>query len=438
MFVELIRDCQGQQAGTRIDVSAEDAELLIRSQKAKKITGDPLADVVSEAMAEAIKGITGTLTAAMDGVIKEFAHTAQKSRRNALPAIFGDGPRGDPQKSFGAFLVAVRAGDTKALEGMGATYQPWDSNTTKAAMSTQTGTTGGYLIPTEHHDEIMALATEMSVVRPRATIIPMAARETEIPYLDVATVPTAGDTAFLGGLVGRWTEEATALNETEPIFKQARLTNYELSGYSKISNTLLQDGGRGLEVFLRKLFARAIAWYEDYAFLRGNGTGKPLGIINWAGFISVTRSAASAFALADYAGMLARWLPNYNTRTSCWVAHPTVLAKLYALVATSTMFVGDFQQTPAGRALGGLPFHVTEKLPALNTAGDILLADFSQYLIGDRQQIEVAFSEHAGFTTNQTYWRFVSRVAGLPWMRDKITLQDATSTISPFVGLAAG
>jgi hypothetical protein len=52
--------------------------------------------------------------------------------------------------------------------------------------------------------------------------------------------------------------------------------------------------------------------------------------------------------------------------------------------------------------------------------------------------MEIAFSTHAGFTTNQTYWRFVTRVAGLPWLRDKVTLSDATSTLSPFVALAAG
>jgi HK97 family phage major capsid protein len=87
--------------------------------------------------------------------------------------------------------------------------------------------------------------------------------------------------------------------------------------------------------------------------------------------------------------------------------------------------------------LAGLPLFVTEKLPALGTAGDIMLCDWSQYLIGDRQQLEVAFSEHVAFLNNQTVWRFVNRVGGMPWLKDKVTLQDATSTLSPFVGLAA-
>lgn len=52
--------------------------------------------------------------------------------------------------------------------------------------------------------------------------------------------------------------------------------------------------------------------------------------------------------------------------------------------------------------------------------------------------MEIAFSEHFAFTNNQGTWRFVSRVDGQPWLRGKVTLADATSTLSPFVSLAAG
>src|SRR5262249_48987096 len=153
----------------------------------------------------------------------------------------------------------------EALEGRGSCFVEWQPDgpvERKAAMSTPTGTQGGYLVPVEFYSRLMALVTEMSVVRPRATVIPMASRTVQVPALDVTTAPSAGDSAFLGGVVARWTEEATALNETEPNLKQVDLTNYELSGYSKVSNTLLQDSAVGLEAFLMTLFSRAIAWYE--------------------------------------------------------------------------------------------------------------------------------------------------------------------------------
>ena len=82
--------------------------------------------------------------------------------------------------------------------------------------------------------------------------------------------------------------------------------------------------------------------------------------------------------------------------------------------------------------------YVTEKLPALNTAGDILLVDPTYYLIGDRSGVAIAYSEHYKFVNDQGTWRFVKRVDGQPWVNAAITLQDGTRTVSPFVALAAG
>src|SRR5262249_14931160 len=83
----------------------------------------------------------------------------------------------------------------------------------------------------------------------------------------------------------------------------------------------------------------------------------------------------------------------------------------------------------------GLPVFVTEKLPALGTAKDVVLVDWQHYLIGDRQQVEVAFSEHVAFLTNQGVWRFACRVDGQPWLRSPVTLSDAATTVSPYVYL---
>jgi HK97 family phage major capsid protein len=84
-----------------------------------------------------------------------------------------------------------------------------------------------------------------------------------------------------------------------------------------------------------------------------------------------------------------------------------------------------------------MPVYVTGALPALNTAGDILLVDPSYYIIGDRQSISVAYSEHYKFANDQGTWRVTARVAGQPWVDATITLENASTTVSPFVALAA-
>jgi hypothetical protein len=74
-----------------------------------------------------------------------------------------------------------------------------------------------------------------------------------------------------------------------------------ITGYSVSSNVLLQDSAFGLEKFLMTLFARAIAWFEDFAFLQGKGVGKPQGILGASATISVNRQGANLVQFLDVA-----------------------------------------------------------------------------------------------------------------------------------------
>ncbi|MEY4392817.1 MAG: hypothetical protein RL595_66 [Planctomycetota bacterium] len=374
---------------------------------------------------------------AIEQSLAHFAHTQTMSRKNAAALLFGNEGVDPHGKSFGDWLMCVRKNDWRTLE------RKYQSHPTegKSALNTAVGTQGGYLVPGEFLDRLQTLASEDAVVRPRATIIPMESRSVQVPCLDVTGTPTAGDSAFLGGIVARWTEEGGTINETEPLFRQVELTARELSGYSRVSNSLVADSAIGLEQLLLTLFGRAIAWHEDHAFLRGDGVGKPLGILNSGALVSVSRSAANAFALADASAMLARLLPGWSTTTTVWAMHPTVAGKLFQMTASgagsSNIYLDNARTKPA-MVLFGIPVVVTEKLPALNSTGDVVLADLRHYLIGDRRQVEIAYSEHVAFTSNQGAWRFVARVDGQPWLRAPITLADASSTLSPFITLAQG
>jgi hypothetical protein len=274
MFVQLLKDHMGQKAGFRFDTDDAVAQALIASGHAEAIEDDPLAPMIAKSMETMLAGLTTGLSATIDATLKQFANAQTKSNKNAVKAIFGEGGSGDPKKTFGQFLLAVRTGDTKALEEMGSRFVEPEGVTQKTDMSTQTGAKGGYLVPTEMYDGLMALVREKSIVRGRATVIPMGSNNIQIPSLDVTTAQSAGDSAFLGGVVCRWTEEATTLNETEPNLKQVELRNYELSGYSIASNTLLADSAVGLEAMLTNLFSPAIhglAVVSDQATFGGFG-----------------------------------------------------------------------------------------------------------------------------------------------------------------------
>lgn len=362
---------------------------------------------------------------ALDAILKRFQDEPALKHAGFVTV---DGGNADRQiDSFADFLTAVRRNDTVRLK-----------NHYKAALAEDSGATGGYTVPTQFRNDIMAVAAEMGVVRSNgATVVPMTGREVKIPALSQATAPSAGSTNFFGGMVATWVDEAGALTETEPTFEMVSLIPHKLGGYTLASNELMADSVAALEQLLKKMMGEAVAWFEDYAFLRGNGVGQPLGLQNSPALISVTRTAGSNdFDFADIALLERRLLPSSQGR-AIWVFHPYLKTSIYALANTSTVssWLGMLGQA-APQTLMGRKIVWSEKMVTAGTAFDAGLFDFSQYLIGDKGELSIAFSEHYRFVNDQAAWRFTHRVDGQPWLRGAITLTDASSTVSPFVALS--
>jgi HK97 family phage major capsid protein len=201
---------------------------------------------------------------------------------------------------------------------------------------------------------------------------------------------------------------------------------------------LLQDSVIGLEKFLMTLFARAIAWFEEFAFLQGNCVGKPQGMLGCSAAIPVNRAGGGQVQFVDVATMWSKLLP-VSWNKAIWCFSPSVVPQLLQLKdgANRAIFISidaGATKTP-NWALLGRPALPTEKVPALGTKGDLMLIDPSFYVIGDRMQIEIAASEHVNFLKNQMTWRVVERVDGQPWLDKAVTLQDAATQVSPFVVL---
>jgi len=250
----------------------------------------------------------------------------------ALRRAFYDTPtdKDHPEvKSLGNWLLAVQNGDEKRLKSVYGSRKD---------LAEGVGSSGGYLVPPEYSQDILRLATERSVVRPRARVIPMRGREWNVPSLDY-TGSTAGKPPQLAGVVATWTEEGGEKTETEPTFRTIKLMYHELSGYTQATNMLRQDAGPTLESTLRELFADAVSWYEDWAFLRGDGAGKPLGVFN-ANCLLSEAAGASTCVLSDLANMMTKFLNRPNDvgpyGGAVWVMHPESPISLRSLMARRT------------------------------------------------------------------------------------------------------
>jgi HK97 family phage major capsid protein len=122
-----------------------------------------------------------------------------------------------------------------------------------------------------------------------------------------------------------------------------------------------------------------------------------------------------------------------------WMANRQLLSNLLLLNGPSAN--PSYVFMPSARegmpnTLFGYPLIFNEHCPVLGTTGDIILADWRYYLIGDRQATTVDSSKHYQFQNDITSWRAVHRVDGQPWLDAPITQSDGSTQISPFVVLS--
>ena len=132
--------------------------------------------------------------------------------------------------------------------------------------------TGGFLVPENLRAELLRVALETAIVRSRARVIPMDSARVPFPTID----STSNASTVYGGIVGYWTEEGGSLTESEATFGRVTLDASKLTAYCEVPNELLQDSIVSFGALIDQLVPSAIAWFEDIAFIRGNGVGHRL------------------------------------------------------------------------------------------------------------------------------------------------------------------
>lgn len=309
----------------------------------------------------------------------------------------------------------------------------------KNVMRSTEGADGGYLIPETMRAELLRVALETAVVRPRARVIPMDTLRVGFPSID----GTSNTSSVYGGLVGYWTEEAAALINTSPSFARTILEAKKLTIYTEVPNELQADSAQSFDALIAQMFPEALAWYEDAAFLSGTGVGEPLGALSahpaLIGATAEAGQAATTILWENIVRMYSRMLPASLGR-AVWIASIDTFPQLATMalgVGTggSAIWLGTGTDGPPVTILGR-PVIFTEKTSQLGTQGDLSFVDFGHYLIGDRQTMTAMSSPHYKFGNDVTAYRVISRVDGRPWLQSAITPKNGGPSLSPFVQLA--
>lgn len=216
-------------------------------------------------------------------------------------------------ENYKAFMAFTRKGDVQA------------------ALSTGSDPDGGYAVPTVIDSQIETLLVNQSPMRTICNVVPI-------------TTPNYHKLVNLGGTASGWVGETDSRPETGTP-SLAKLEPYmgEIYANPAATQQSLDDMGFDVESFLVDNIVEEFAVQEGTAFISGNGTKKPKGLLTYptattadasrafgtlqylisgdaAGFISATATASPADCLVNLIYSLkagyrqgAVWLMNSNT-----------------------------------------------------------------------------------------------------------------------------
>ena len=301
---------------------------------------------------------------------------------------------------------------------------------------------GGFLVQTDFAQMLLEKTFAASDIINRVFRLPISAGSNSIKIPAVADDSRADGSRF-GGIRAYWISEGVTKTPSYPSFKQVALELKKLIGYTTTTDELLEDAP-ALGAWIQRAFASEFDFKIADAIINGDGAGKPLGILNAPCLVTVTAETGQGATTLVAENIIKMWASRFgpNSGSYVWLINQNIEPQLYTMaLAVGTggipvyMPAGGLSGLPYG-TLFGRPVIPCEQCATLGTAGDIILADLSQYVMIDKGGVQSASSIHVNFTTDQTAFRFVYRCDGQPlWSNYLTPCKGSTSYQSPFIVL---
>lgn len=344
--------------------------------------------------------------------------------------------------SFGEFLRAVvRASASKGLEV--------DNRLSRAPIGAgeSDASAGGFLVQTDFANAVWTRAYDLGEVLSRVMKLPISANANgiKLPAVDESSRATG---SRWGGVSSYWLAEGDAPTASRPKFRLVELDLHKLFSVMYVSDELLQDQV-ALEAIASQAFSEEIMFMTEDAIWEGDGVGKPFGILNAPALVTVAKDSGQAAATLSLNNITNMWSRMWarSRKNAIWYINQDLEPQLYQLSqvvgTTAGTGIGLPMFMPAGginnapySSLFGRPVIAVEYASTLGTVGDIVLADFSQYVLADKRGMQAATSMHVQFLTDQMTFRFTYRVDGKPIWNVPLTPFKGSNTKSPFIALA--
>jgi len=345
----------------------------------------------------------------------------------------------EPFRSFGEQLNAIRRCASSHGRDMDKRLlNPESRAATGAGESVPAD--GGFLVQKDFSDEILRVAHDTGVLASRCRRVPVSGTGLKI---NAVHETSRADGSRWGGVQAYWTDEAEAMTASKPKFRQIELTLNKLTALFYATDEILEDDS-ALSAIASQGFGEELAFKIDNAIINGTGAGQPQGIMNANALVSASAASGQSATTFIYDNVVDMWARMYarSRPNSVWLINQDVEPQLFTMsLAVGTG--GAPVYLPAGGAsvapygtLFGRPVIPVEFCQTLGTAGDVILADLSQYILIDKGGVRSDSSIHVRFVNNETVFRYVTRVDGQCWWTSALTPYLSTNTLSPFVVVA--
>ncbi|MBU2346648.1 MAG: phage major capsid protein [Gammaproteobacteria bacterium] len=391
---------------------------MLTDEQKKELENDIQA-IVDERVAKGVEEKLAT------EIVKRFAPKEPK-----IAVILDEADR--PFMSLGEQLMAVK------------TAKLSDGRIMDARLKAPTGLSegvpadGGFLVQTDFASMLLEKTFALSDLLSRVFKMPIGSNSNAIKIPAVSDASRADGSRF-GGIRAYWMNEAGSKTASAPSFKQVALELKKLVGYTTCTDELLEDAP-ALESWIMQAFAREFDFKLADAIINGDGAGKPLGVMNSPCLVTVTAETGQGASTIVAENVIKMWARRFGTNY-VWLINQDIEPQLYTMaLAVGTggipvyMPAGGLSGSPYG-TLFGKPVLPCEQCQTLGTAGDIILADLSQYVMISKGGMQSASSIHVNFQTDQTAFRFVYRCDGQPMWDTYLTPKNGTNYQSPFVVL---
>lgn len=320
----------------------------------------------------------------LDRITRHMDET--KARMEAMETASGR-----PAKAIGATPVShTLAGEYKSAyqnylrKGMDSGLE--NIQTKALAVSTNSGADGGYLVTPEMADIIVQTVTEMSPMRELASVTTISTDSLDV--IQDNALPEA-----------EWAGETAAREDTTTAqIAKNNIPTFELHASPKATQKLIDDSAIDIEAWLAGRIGEAFAAAEATAFIGGNGTSAPKGILTYTagtsfGQIEQVDSGTDGAVTADGLIQLFYSLKDVYAKNATFLMNRSVIQSVRLLKNATT---GEYIWQP-GLAVGapdtllGVPVKAAADMPAATTDSlSVAVGDFKRgYQIVDRQGIRI-------------------------------------------------